>query len=303
MHRKSLKKFIYLSIAAAITTIGLKFIAYYYTGSVGMLSDAIESVVNLLATGFALAMIILAETPADPNHDYGHTKAEYFSSVIEGLLIIIASVAIIWSAIQRMITPVPIENIGIGMLASILASIVNLGVGLILIKNGKKHHSLLLEADGKHLLTDVYTTVGILIAIILIKITGLIILDPIIAIIVALNISYTGYKLIKRSANGLMDEALPAEDIEKINNYLDSLKVDDVEYHSMLTRQAGQRKFVTFHLLVPGDWSVQKGHDLADEIECTIEDMFTEIMTVTTHLEPIEDPASHNDIGIDRIRD
>lgn len=295
-----LRKFMYLSIATAVVTIGLKFYAYYITGSMGLLSDALESFVNLFAAIFALIMLNLSHKPADEGHEFGHGKAEYFSSAIEGGLILLAAFSIIYSAIPKIINPVELENVNMGLIFSLAASLLNLGVGLTLIKGGKKHKSLILEADGKHLMTDVWTSGGVIAGIILVKFTGWLILDPIIAILVALNIIYTGYKLISRSASGLMDAAIPDEDLEKITSYLDSLKEEEIEYHSLMTRESGQRKFISLHLLVPGKWTVKKGHDYADIIEETIEGMFDEPVTVISHLEPIEDPASMNDIGIDR---
>lgn len=300
MKKKSLKKFAYLSIAAAVITIALKFSAYLYTGSMGLLSDALESCVNLIAAIVALIMIHIAEKPADEGHEFGHTKAEYFSSAIEGGLIMVAAFSIIWSAIPRLFAPQPIENVGLGLAISVSASIVNLGVAIVLLKNAKTHHSLLLEADGKHLMTDVWTSAGVIIAVLLVNLTGLLILDPIIAVLVALNIIWTGFSLLKRSANGLMDASISEEELKMVTNYLDGVSNDEFEYHSLMSRQAGQRKFISLHLLVPGAWSVQKGHDLAEHIEETIEDMFTEPVTVSTHIEPIEDPASMKDIGIDR---
>lgn len=290
----------YLSIAAAIVTILLKFYAYYITGSMGFFSDALESFVNLIAAVIGLIMLQISEKPADEGHEFGHTKAEYFSSAIEGALILLAALSIIYSAIPRLIEPVPLENISIGLLISLGASLVNLGVGQVLIRNGKKRNSLLVEADGKHLMTDVWTSTGVICGIFLVKLTGWLILDPIIAIIVALNIVYTGYRLISRSASGLMDASISEEEMKKIKVYLDSLKEKNMEYHSLMTRQAGQRKFISFHLLVPGSWTVQQGHDNADMVEESIEDMFSEPVTVTSHLEPVEDPSSLNDIGIDR---
>lgn len=300
MKKKSLKKFAYLSIAAAVITIALKFSAYLYTGSMGLLSDALESCVNLIAAIVALIMIHIAEKPADEGHEFGHTKAEYFSSAIEGGLIMVAAFSIIWSAVPRLFAPQPIENVGLGLAISVSASIVNLGVAIVLLKNAKTHHSLLLEADGKHLMTDVWTSAGVIIAVLLVNLTGLLILDPIIAVLVALNIIWTGFSLLKRSANGLMDASISEEELKMVTNYLDGVINDEFEYHSLMSRQAGQRKFISLHLLVPGAWSVQKGHDLAEHIEETIEDMFTEPVTVSTHIEPIEDPASMKDIGIDR---
>ncbi|ULB33076.1 MULTISPECIES: cation diffusion facilitator family transporter [Proteiniphilum] len=295
-----LQNFIYLSITAAIVTIVLKFYAYYITGSMGFLSDSLESFVNLFAAIFALIMLNLSQKPADDGHDYGHSKAEYFSSAAEGALILVAAFSIIWSAINRIINPRPLENINTGLLFSFLASLVNLLVGIVLIKNGKKNKSLLLEADGRHLMTDVWTSVGVILGIIVVKYTGWLIIDPVIAILVAINIIYTGYILISRSASGLMDAAIPEDDLKKVIIYLESLKDKQIEYHSLLTRAAGQRKFISMHLLVPGEWTVKKGHDCADDIEEAIVEMFDEPVTVSTHIEPVEDPASLKDIGIDR---
>lgn len=290
----------YISIAAAVVTILLKFYAYHLTGSIGFMSDAMESLVNLFAAVFALVMLHLLQKPADEGHAFGHTKAEYFSSAAEGALILIAAFSIIRSAITRLIEPVPLENLNTGLLFSLLASLVNMVVGIILIKSGKKHKSLILEADGRHLMTDVWTSAGVIAGIVVVKFTGWVVIDPIIALLVAINIIYTGYKLISRSASGLMDASIPDEDIQKVTTYLDSLKEQQIEYHSLLTRSAGQRKFISLHLLVPGEWSVQKGHDYADRIELTIENMFNEPVTVSTHIEAVEDPASMNDIGLDR---
>ncbi len=302
MESKSLRKFIYLSISAAVITILLKYYAYYTTGSMGFLSDALESFVNLFAAIFALIMLNLAHKPADEQHEYGHGKAEYFSSAIEGALILIAAFSIIYSAVPRIINPTPLENINKGLLFSLIASAINFAVGRTLIHNGKKKNSIILEADGKHLMTDVWTSAGVIAGIILVKFTGWLIIDPIIAIAVAVNIIYTGYKLISRSASGLMDVAIPDADLQKITSYLDGLKPDNIEYHSLLTRQAGQRKFISMHLLVPGEWTVKKGHDFADAVEAHIENMFEGPVTVTSHLEPINDPISMTDIGIDRQR-
>jgi cation diffusion facilitator family transporter len=302
MKQKSLKYFMYLSIAAAIVTILLKSYAYYITGSMGLLSDALESFVNLFAAVFALVMLTISQKPADEEHRFGHGKAEYFSSAIEGALILVAAFTIIWAAIPRIMNPAPLENVNTGLFFSLLASLVNLAVGMTLIHQGKENKSILLEADGRHLMTDVYTTVGVIAGIVMVMITGWLIIDPIIAILVALNIIYTGYKLISRSASGLMDATIPEEDLQKITTYLDSIKEQHIEYHSLLTRIAGQRKFISLHLLIPGEWTVKKGHDYADDVEETIISLFDEPVTVSTHIEPVEDPASMRDIGIDRIR-
>ncbi|NMB50568.1 MAG: cation transporter [Bacteroidales bacterium] len=300
MEQNSLKQFIYLSIAAAVATILLKFYAFYLTGSMGFFSDALESFVNLIGAIIALIMLHISAKPADKEHEYGHTKAEYFSSAIEGALIVLAALSIIRSAVPRIIEPTPLENLNIGLLFSLGASLINLVVALILIKNGKKRNSIVLEADGKHLMTDVWTSIGVIAGILVVKLTGIYILDPIIAILVAINIIYTGYQLISRSASGLMDASISEEAMKKITAYLDSLKEKNIDYHSLMTRQAGQRMFISVHLLVPGWWTVKKGHDYADLIEQSIEDMFDVPVTVSTHIEPIEDPASMNDIGIYR---
>ncbi len=283
MKTRSLKKFMYLSIAAAVVTIGLKFTAYLKTGSMGFFSDALESFVNLFAAVIALILLHISEKPADEGHEYGHGKAEYFSSAIEGALILIAAFSIIYTSIPRIIHPQPLENLGIGTLFSVGASLVNLFAGTLLIQNGKKHRSMVLEADGKHLMTDVWTSAGVIAGVLVVKFTGLLVLDPIIAI------------------SGLMDASIPQEEIRLITGYFDSLKRKNVDYHSLLTRQAGHRKFISFHLLVPGNWTVKEGHDCAEMIEQRIENMFDDTVTVTTHIEPIEDPLSLNDIKIDRM--
>jgi cation diffusion facilitator family transporter len=300
MQTKSLKKFVYLAIAAAFATISLKLLAYYLTGSVGLFSDALESVVNLIAAVVALFMITLAEKPADEEHAFGHYKAEYFSSAIEGGLIVLAAFSIIWSAIPRLIHPQPLENIGVGLLVAVGASAINLVVGLILIKNGRKNHSITLEADGKHLMTDVYTSVGVLIGIGLVKISGWLMLDAIVAIGVAINILWTGYQLMRRSAMGLLDSAIPVDERDKIITALEPLKSMNIDYHSLMTRQAGQRKFVALHILMPGKMTIQEGHTMVEKVEKDIRDLFDAPVTVFTHLEPIEDPVSMEDIGIDR---
>jgi len=300
MHKPSLKKFIYLAIAAAVATISLKMLAYFLTGSVGLFSDALESVVNLIAAVVALFMITLAEKPADEEHAYGHHKAEYFSSAIEGGLIVLAAFSIIWSAIPRIINPQPLENVGVGLLVAVGASAINLAVGLVLIKNGRKNHSITLEADGKHLMTDVYTSIGVLIGIGLVHFTGLLVLDGLVAVAVAINILWTGYQLMRRSAHGLLDSALPEDELLKITTTLDLYKEQNLEYHSLMTRQAGQRKFVSLHILLPGKLTIQEGHDMVEKIERDIRDLFNSPVTVFTHLEPVEDPISMQDIGIDR---
>jgi cation diffusion facilitator family transporter len=289
---KSLKNFIYLSIAAAFITIMLKFLAWYVTDSVGLLSDALESCVNLIAALIALIILSIAEKPADDGHIFGHGKAEYFSGMIEGILIIIAAILIIKSAIPRIINPKELENVGIGLIISTGASVVNLIVAIILIKNGKKYNSIILEADGKHLMTDVYTSIGVFVAIGLVKLTGLTILDGIIGVIVAINILWTGYQLISKSTNGLLDSSLSKNDLLKITDLLKNLP-EEIDYHKLQTRQSGQQKFIEFHLLVPDNWTVKKAHDLADNIENNICNLFI-LTKVIIHIEPKDDPLSYN---------
>ena len=301
MASKSLKKFIYLSIFAAVMTISLKGMAFRLTGSVGLLSDALESCVNLLAALIALIVLTVAEKPADDEHAFGHAKAEYFSSAIEGGLIILAAFSIVWSAYPRLLNPLPLENVGFGLMISLAASLINLVVGLVLLREGKKSHSITLEADGKHLMTDVWTSVGVLAAIGLVKLTGWLILDPIIAMLVALNIVWTGYRLMHQSARGLIDTAISNEERRQIERIFDPYRETGIAFHSLMTRQAGQRKFISVHILVPGEWTVKRGHDLLEIIEKQIRANFPFPVTVFTHLEPIEDPVSHEDIGIDRV--
>jgi cation diffusion facilitator family transporter len=300
MKTQSLRKFAYLSIAAAVATISLKLLAYFLTNSVGLLSDALESCVNLIAAVVALFMIMLAEKPADEEHAFGHNKAEYFSSAIEGGLIVLAAFSIIWATVPRLINPVPLDNVGIGLLIAVGASGINLVVSIVLLKSGRKNNSIILEADGKHLMTDVYTSAGVLIGIGLVKVSGWLVLDGIVAIAVALNILWTGYQLMRRSALGLLDSGIPEVDRLKIIQSLELLKQQNLDYHSLLTRQAGQRKFVALHVLMPGEWTIQEGHNKIEKIERDIRDLFDSPVTVFTHLEPIEDPLSMNDIGIDR---
>jgi len=232
---------------------------------VGLLSDALESCVNLVAAVIALIMLTIAERPADDEHAFGHGKAEYFSSAIEGGMIVLAAFSIIWSALPRLIHPQPLENVGIGLLVAAGASGINFAVALILLKNGRKNNSITLEADGKHLMTDVWTSAGVFLGIGLVSLTGWLILDGMVAIGVALNILFAGYHLIRRSAAGLLDAGIPEADLLKIIKALESLKSQNLDYHSLLTRQAGRRKFIELHLLLPGAWTIQKGHDLAEK--------------------------------------
>lgn len=300
MPSTSLRKFIYLSIAAAVATISIKLTAYFLTNSVGLLSDGLESCVNLVAALVALIMLNLAEKPPDERHEFGHNKAEYFSSAIEGGLIVLAAGSIIWSAVPRILHPKPLEKLGIGIIIALSASLINLVVSVILIRNGKRHNSITLEADGKHLRTDVLTSAGVLTGIALVKLTGWLMLDAIVAIGVALNIIWTGYQLMRRSAMGLLDTALPETEVDSIMKVLDNYKQQKIGFHSLMTRQSGQRKFISLQLQMPSKWDLHKGHDIAEKIEKDIRMLFPESpTTVFTHIEPTEDPESMLDIGLD----
>jgi len=299
MNGSSLTKFAWLSIFAAIITIALKTIAYLLTGSIGLLSDAIESLVNLAAAIIALIMLRIAEQPPDEDHRYGHSKAEYFASIAEGLFIFIAAVAIILSAVDRIIHPKIIEQAFLGLGISIIASIINYVVALKLLKVGEKHHSITLEADGHHLMTDVITSIGVIVAVFLITMTGWQILDPLIAILVAINIIFTGFGLMKHSILGLLDTSISREELDIIESIFNKYERRGLKFHGLRTRQSAQRRFVSFHVLVPGIWTVKKGHDLLEKIEKEIRDLIEKV-TVSTHLEPVEDPRSLEDISIER---
>ena len=299
MKTPSLTRFAWLSIAAALFTMGLKTGAWWLTGSVGLLSDAIESVVNLLGGMMALSMLTVAERPADEEHPYGHGKAEYFSSGFEGALILIAAVSIAVAAVQRLLHPFPLESIGLGLAISVGASLVNLGAALLLLRAGKRHRSITLEANAHHLLTDVWTSVGVVFGVGLVAMTGWQQLDPIVALIVAANILWTAFSILRRSVLGLMDAALPPEDRAVVEKVIQSYEGDVVKFHALWTRHAGARKFVSMHVLVPGDWSVQHGHHLLEQIESEIRRALPGAI-VFTHLESLDDPASWADEVLDR---
>lgn len=298
--RAHLTRFAWLSIAAAILTIGLKAAAYFVTGSVGLLSDALESIVNLVAAIAALVALTLVAKGPDEEHAYGHDKAEYFSSTLEGALVLVAAGAIVLTALPRLFDPQPIEQVGVGIAISIVASLVNLLVARQLLRAGKEYRSITLEADARHLMTDVWTSVGVVLAVIGVAVTGWQRLDPLIALVVAANIIWTGVTLLRRSFLGLLDTALPAEDLATINTILQRFQErDDIRTHALRSREAGSRRFVSFHILVPGWWSVHEGHRLLEEIEAEIAEALPGI-TVFTHLEALDDPASYADTTLDR---
>ena len=297
---RSLRRYVYLSIGAAVTTIGLKGLAYLLTGSVGLLSDAMESLVNLVAALLALFLLTIAERPPDDEHAYGHTKAEYFSSAAEGALILLAAYSIASAALQRIADPQPLENVGIGLLVSVVASAINFGVARVLLQAGKRYNSITLEADAHHLMTDVWTSAGVIAGIIAVSLTGWLILDPLIAMAVAANIIWSGIQLMRRSALGLLDSAIPQAERDKIVAVLERFAPQGVAYHSLRTRQAGQRRFISAHILVPGKWTVQRGHNMLEQIEHDIRGALPGPTTILTHLEPLEDPVSMEDMAIDR---
>ncbi len=301
MQRPDLRRFAWLAIAAAIATIGLKSAAYLLTGSVGLLSDALESGVNLAAALMALAMLTLAARPPDEQHAFGHSKAEYFSSVVEGVLILVAAGSIVWAAWGRLFDPQPIESAGLGLAISTGASLINLAVAQILLRVGKRYQSITLEADAHHLMTDVWTSVGVLAGVGLVALTGWLIIDPLIAFAVAANIVWTGVQLIRRSGLGLLDTAIAAEECAAIQAVFDrhGPVAPGVQFHALRTRQAGMRRFISFHMLVPGAWTVQQGHALLETVEQEIRQAVPN-STVLTHLEPLDDQRSFDDIELDR---
>lgn len=297
--RVSLTRFAWLSIVAALVTIGLKSGAYLLTGSVGLLSDAAESLVNLAGAVMALSMLIIAARPPDESHTYGHSKAEYFSSGVEGILIVIAAAAITWTSIDRLLHPHALEQISLGLAVSVSASLINFGVARILVGAGRKYNSITLESDAQHLMTDVWTSVGVIGGVTLVALTGLDFLDPLIGIAVAANIILTGVKLVRRSVAGLMDAALPAGERRKIEAVMDLYRGKKVNFHALRTRQAASRRFVTVHMLVPGEWSVKEAHRLAEEFESELRATLGEAV-ITTHIEPIEDELSMEDISLEQ---
>lgn len=290
--RNRLQMFAWLSIVTALATIALKVGAWWLTGSVGLLSDAAESVVNLVAAVVALFALRVAARPADDDHNFGHAKAEYFSAGVEGAMIFVAAVVIIYAAVERIIHPRDLESLGLGVGISVLASVLNGVVAVVLLRAGRRYRSITLTADGRHLMTDVVTTAGVVAGIILVGITHWYWLDPIIAIAVAINILFVGYRLIKESTSGLMDIAMPDEEVGSIGRVLDGFRSPEVEFHDVRTRVGGHLRFLQLHMLVPGEWSVQRGHDLVEDVEESLREAVDDLI-ITVHLEPIEDPRSY----------
>ena len=298
--RASLTRFAWLSIAAAVATITLKAGAYYLTGSVGLLSDAIESLVNLAGAVMALIMLTIAARPADDDHVYGHTKAEYFASVTEGILILGAAIGIITTAVQRLLNPKEIEQLGLGLVVSVAASLINLVVSRVLLKAGRERRSISLEADAHHLMTDVWTSVGVIGGVAVAGFTGWKMLDPVVAILVALNIVWTGVQLVRRSVSGLMDEAIPKQERDLIEGVMSKYREKGIDFHALRTRQAAARRFISVHVLVPGETTVHDAHHIVEDFETDLRAALGGVVTVFTHIEPAEDELSMDDMYLDR---
>ena len=288
-----------ISIAAAVVTIGLKVCAWRLTGSVGLLSDAAESGVNLLAALVALWALRRSSQPADATYAFGQTKAEYLSSGFEGMMILAAAAAIAVTAVERLRNPQPIQNVGLGLGISVAASAVNGGVAVVLLRAGKRLRSITLEADAQHLLTDVWTSAGVLVGVLLVKATGWLVLDPVVALLVAANIVWAGVRLLQETSHGLLDRAIADDDQAALASLLEGFHARGVVIHGLRTRAAGPRRFIQMHVLVPGAWPVKRGHDVCEEIERGVAEALPG-SSVLTHLEPLEDPTSWDDRGLDR---
>lgn len=287
-------RYIWLSIAAACATIALKSSAAFITGSVSLFSDALESVVNLVAALIALWAIRLANQPADLGHHFGHGKAEYLSAAIEGTMIVAAAGMILYSAIPRLFNPTEIDDTAIGLGLAVIAGAINAAVGLTLIRAGKKNRSIALTADGRHLMADVWTSVGVVLGVAVVAIFKIPILDPIIAIAVAANILWVGLQLIRRSTSGMLDAAISPEEMDQVTVLLDGFRRDfDVDFHAVRSRESGRQRFIYMHVLVPDAWTVRKGHELTMLIRDAIAQVLPNTVTFT-HIEPLGDPASYD---------
>jgi cation diffusion facilitator family transporter len=296
----SARRYAVLSIAAAVITIGLKLGAYLLTGSVGLFSDAAESVVNLVAAVAALWALLYAARPPDEEHAFGHNKAEYFSSGLESALILIAAAWIGVTAWDRLMDPQPLQNVGFGLAVTLVAAAINGGVALVILRAGRRLRSITLRADAQHLLTDVWTSIGVVLGVLTAQLTGWLVLDPLIALLVAANILWTGARLLRDTAQGLLDHALPPEDRKAISKALSRYEKEGIRFHALRTRASGPRRFISMHVLVPGDWTVQKGHDLSEQIEKDLAEALQGNSTFFIHIEPSEDPASFADQTLDR---
>ncbi|MCU0283974.1 MAG: cation diffusion facilitator family transporter [Candidatus Nanopelagicales bacterium] len=295
MHgQEDLSRYAWLSIATGVVVFSLKMVAYAMTASVGLLSDALESTVNIVAAFVALIALKAAARPGDQRHHFGLSKAEYFSALVEGLMILVAAGLIIVTAVERLLNPRPLEDVGVGLAISVVASLINGVVAWILMRAGRRHRSIVLQADAKHLMTDVWTSAGVIVAVGAVALTGWLQLDPVIAIAVAINIVVAGLRLIGSSAMGLLDAALPDEENEVIVEILRKHQTEHVRFHALQTRESGRQRFVSMHVLVPGMWTVAAGHDLLEAVEHEIAEALPNTV-VSTHLEPIEDPRAWED--------
>jgi cation diffusion facilitator family transporter len=297
--RNTLTRYAWLSVAAAVVVLALKLGAWKLTGSVGLLSDALETCTNLGGALMALLMLRLAALPPDEEHAYGHSKAEYFSSGFEGMLIFIASAVIVVQAVPRLWAPQPLQQPGIGLGVAALATVINFVVARVLVRAGRAHHSISLDADARHLMTDVWTTLGVILGLGLVLLTGWVWLDPLVGLVVAANVLREGYALIGESAAGLMDAAWPEDEQAALNAVLDEFRQDGVDFHAVRTRRSAARRFVSFHVLVPGAWSVKQGHDLVERLEQRLDERLP-MVTSFSHMEPSDDPCSYGDEGLDR---
>ncbi len=296
---RPLHHYAWLSVAAACVTMALKLLAWRLTGSVGLFSDALESLVNLAAALAALSAVLVSALPPDEDHSFGHDKIEYFASGFEGALILAAALAIVWAAVARLLTPVPLEGLGLGLLLATSASVVNLWVGRLLLKKGRAAGSPALVADGQHLMTDVWTSAAVLLGVLLVWLTGWQMLDPLVALVAAGFILRMGFQLLRGAVHGLLDRSLPDEQLRAIDEVLRRHESGEVRFHALRTRAAGARQFVAVHVLVPDEWSVRRGHDLLEQIEAELRAVLP-AGHIFTHLEPINDPASWEDQTLDR---
>ncbi|MFO7539129.1 MAG: cation diffusion facilitator family transporter [Chloroflexota bacterium] len=299
LDRKKLTRFAWLSIGTAVLTIFLKTTAYWLTGSVGLLSDALESGINLAAAVMALITLTIAAQPPDADHTYGHDKAEYFAGGVVGALVVVAAVTIGITAVRSLFDPQPLEQIGLGLAISLLAALCNFITARVLLQAGEQHDSMTLMADGRHLMADVWTSGAVVVGIGGVALTGWFIFDPLIALVVAVHILRSGLRLVSQAVGGLMDESLPAHELARVENVLNSYRDEGIAYHALRSRRSGARRFVSVHIQVPGAWTVQKGHTLLETLEA---DLRRELpaLSVFTHLEPLEDPASWQDIPLHR---
>jgi cation diffusion facilitator family transporter len=287
-----------LSIATSLVTLALKFGAYFLTGSVSLLSDALEAFVNLAAGMIALGALTIAARPADADHSYGHDKAEYFASGVEGVLILFAAGSIVYAAVPRLFAPQPLEHLGIGLGIAVIAAAANYATARLMLDVARRHDSITIEADAQHLMTDVWTTAAVVAGLLIVWfMPAWHILDPLLAVAVAVHIVATGIDLLRRSTNGLMDSALPAEEIERIERVIGAHLPPQAKFQAMRTRKSGARRFIEFNLLVPGATAVRDAHGLCDRLEDAIQDELPNA-SVLIHVEPGESrggAAAHPD--------